>query len=254
MHTLDGHQKVASPKNGPPLLAQGINPRKALQPFGTAHCWTITAKADGLDLEAQQTQPVAHAPNTDELPHIGQIQGFLCPALAQPYTHLPQAPQAQRVEPGNHHPALGHQHTLHFTQRHVRIHAQFQGVGQHHQIQTGIGKRQSLGLSPQGRRTRRMGRASVRGLFSAREHGIRTQRQPLVRHTVGSQTFDARHTQLQRVVAKDVGHGVVHAGLLPGKQVAAWGRVEPLVQIYNFRAHETAAATRLHRQLHLDAA
>lgn len=79
-------------------------------------------------------------------------------------------------------------------------------------------------------------------------------RQPLVRHTVGSQTFYARHAKLQRVVAKDVGHGVVHAGLLPGKQVAAWGRVEPLVQIYNFRAHETAAATRLHRQLHLDAA
>lgn len=45
------------------------------------------------------------------------------------------------------------------------------------------------------------------------------------------------------MVAKDVGYGVVHAGLLPGKQVAAWGRVEPLVQIYNFRAHETAAAT-----------
>ena len=180
-------------------------------------------------------------------------KGFLCPALAQPYTHLPQAPQAQRVEPGNHHPALGHQHTLHFTQRHVRIHAQFQGVGQHHQIQTGIGKRQSLGLSPQGRRTRRMGRQRPRALQCARAWHP-PQRQPLVRHAVGAQTFNARHAQLQRVVAKDVGHGVVHAGLLPGKQVAAWGRVEPLVQIYNFRAHETAAATRLHRQLHLDAA
>ncbi len=62
-------------------------------------------------------------------PHRANPEGFLSPALARPVHASAAGPTGSAGSAGNHHPALGHQHTLHFTQRHVRIHAQFQGVG-----------------------------------------------------------------------------------------------------------------------------
>jgi hypothetical protein len=41
------------------------------------------------------------------------------------------------------------------------------------------------------------------------------QSQPLVGHSVGSETFKLRHTKLQRMVAKDIGHQNVQLHLLP---------------------------------------
>ena len=38
---------------------------------------------------------------------------------------------------------------------------------------------------------------------------------PLVGHSVGSETFKLRHTKLQRMVAKDIGHQNVQLHLLP---------------------------------------
>ena len=44
-----------------------------LQPALLGRRGPIAAKADGLQLKAQQTQPVAQAPGRDEFPHIGQV-------------------------------------------------------------------------------------------------------------------------------------------------------------------------------------
>ena len=89
----------------------------------------------------------------------------------------------------------------------MRVDAQLQGMGQHHQIQAARRKGQRHRVGQQ-----------VRGhlAFSAP-----LQRQPLVLHAVGPQARQHWQTQLQAVVAKNIRYRLVEARLLPRQQILA---------------------------------
>jgi hypothetical protein len=123
-------------------------------------------------------------------------------------TALPHAPQAGRVEPADHHAALGHQHPLDLAQRGVRVGAQFERVRQHHQVEAVGRKRQGREIGQQ----RRL--AAARRVVHC---------EPAVRHAVGAQGVDFGRAELQCVIAEHVGHRLVELGLLPCQQVAPRG-------------------------------
>jgi hypothetical protein len=105
-HPLDRHEEIDSPENRPPAGTGRVHPRESLQPALAHHRGPVTAKAAGLDLEAQQAQPVPHAPVPDELALAGQVQ---LPD-AKPPVHmgaaLAQPPQAGRVHAADARPGL----------------------------------------------------------------------------------------------------------------------------------------------------
>ena len=162
------------------------------------------------------------------------------------------APQAVRIQAADDHPALMHQHTRHLAQRGVRVGVLLQGVWQGHQVQARLGKRQGRKVGEQGGVRRRLA-----GIVPFRPCAFfgRFQRQPAVRHTVGRQGVKGGHTQLQRVVAKRIDHGLVVAGALPLAQPAAVGRLPPAggrpVVRLGRRARLHAARPPMHRRASL---
>ena len=103
----------------------------------------IAAKAECVDLEVEQPQPVAQAPWRDEFTHIGQIQlAARAAPLVEPRAALAQAPQAPGVQAADDHAALWHQHAFDLAQRGVRVDAELQRVGQQHQVDAGGFERQ----------------------------------------------------------------------------------------------------------------
>ena len=142
---------------------------------------------------------------------------------------------------------FGPQHALHFAQGLVRIASQFQRVRQHDEVEAGGGKRQFVELAAH--------RNS--GPFNRLAQAV--QRQPAVRHAVGLQRGKFRQPELQGMKAEQIGHGRIHMAALPIEQIAPWGCLQPLGQLYNrgFSCHQALSATHpaggLCRQLHLDA-
>ena len=70
-------------------------------------------------------------------------------------------------------------------------------------------------------------------------------------HTIGGQAVKFSQTELQSVKSKNIGHGQIQLGALPGQQIAPGRRRKPVMQTYNLTAHEVNSATRFYRQLHL---
>ena len=69
--------------------------------------------------------------------------------------------------------------------------------------------------------------------FEARDQhlgGRRSGRRHGGHQDAGQQRVQVRHAQLQRVVAKNVGHGLLKLGALPFHQIPARRGLEPIVQ------------------------
>src|SRR5690606_29211130 len=106
-HPLDGADAVDGAADRPPAVARRLHEARALEPSLAAARWPVTAVAATLELEAEELEPVAQARQRDHLalPRKERAQQPRGDGTANP-------PQADRIEPGEHHPALGPKHTV----------------------------------------------------------------------------------------------------------------------------------------------
>ena len=271
---LDRHHKVDGTEHRPPTLAGLLHPGQAREPLLRQKWRPVTAKATGLDLEAEQPQPVAQPPVAHELTSTGQKQARLAPACdAAPHMAqaLAQTPQAGRVEADHDNATFGHQNTFDFAQRKVRVAGEFQAMRQHHEVQALAVKGQGIEVAMQGHGAARKGMQMGIGhaiemvaevtititittctctgdkvVFSDRI-AHRVGGQPAMRHSVGAQGVQFGQAELQCVEAEQVGHRHVEVALLPLQHIAARGRLQPLGQTYNraTRFHEPERPARL---------
>lgn len=240
-HTLDGHHAVHTAQHGPAQPSHAVHELPTAQPAIRLHGGTITAELHGLDLEGQQSQPVAQPPVTHAPAHIGQVHATLGTPL--------HAQQTGRIESAHHDAAFRHQHPGRLAQHGMRVRRGLQRMGHHDQVEAGLGKWQRGGIGQQ-----RHGNLQRGGAVRWRRILRGIQRQPAVRHAVGTQPLEHGHAQLQAVIAENIGHRLVAALLLPFQQVVAEGRLRPVMHPYNFAAHEPVAHSCFFRQLHLAAA
>ena len=190
-----------TPADRPPAVAGLLHEREALQPARLTDRRRIAAEAPAVQLEAEQLQPVAQPQEADEVAAPGVI-GPLAPEPAL------EAPQAERVEAGDHDLPLGHEHPLGLAQDLVRVLAELEHVRQHDEVHALRRERQMA----------RIGGDAAAGL------GARAE---AVRDAAGAEEVDRRQTDLRRVEAEDVFHGAVELGALPLEDIGALRRLVP---------------------------
>ena len=86
-----------------------------------------------------------------------------------------------------------------------------------------MGRRRRISAGRQ--RRRHCGRLRLRysACFCIRNGIEALQRQPAMRHAIAAQALQLRQAQLQGVVAKDIGHRLVKALLLPFQEIVPEG-------------------------------
>ena len=77
MHALHSRHKVNRPQYGPPFGPQTVHKVQAAHPVFLAELGQITAKAPLLNFKIQELEPVAQAPISNQLLHLGQQQTAL---------------------------------------------------------------------------------------------------------------------------------------------------------------------------------
>ncbi len=263
-HALDGDHEVHRTEHRPPAVAQAVHPGKTLQPLLGPDRRPPAAEASGLDLEAQQAQPVAQSPVADELSGTRQVQAFCSPPKPRLRRRWPARWRRPHRLAGLK-PAITTRPSgtsTRSTSRSVRCgsRASSSACGNTTQVDAGIGKRQRLEVAMQADRLER--RLHGDHLVQRRRHRQRFghhQRiagHPAVRHAVGAQALEFGQAQLHGMETEGVGHRMVEPVLLPGQQVAARRSPQPGPQLYNrlvSRHDESDRPARLRRQLHLDA-
>src|SRR5690606_41198320 len=210
-HPLDGADAVDGAADRPPAVARRLHEARALEPSLAAARWPVTAVAATLELEAEELEPVAQARQRDHLalPRKERAQQPRGDGTANP-------PQADRIEPGEHHPALGPKHTVHLAQELVGIAGELDDVRQGHQVPRLVAERQlAVVLEQHG--------GADHAALPGRGGGAR-QSVEAARHAVVAQGVEFRQGELERDIAEQVGHRMVVAGLLPRSEERRVGK------------------------------
>ena len=220
-YPFDRHHHVRTTQNRPPACTPAVQPSHSGKPSGVLKCGSPAAETTDLHLKTQQPEPIAQSPVSDQPTHaFGHVVVPAQPTIQGLSTLVP-TPQTHRIQSGDDHMALGHQHPLYFTQSGMRICTQLQSMRHDHQIQTVDCKRQGRAIGHEvawqpGRVPQTVPRLCPRtGL-------------PTMRHAVGQQTVQFWGIELQGVVAKNVNHSGIQLVLFPSVQVTPQRRCQPL--------------------------
>ena len=177
-HAPHRDEEVDRAQDRPPAVAGLVHPGIAAQPLVGSPRGPVAAEASGLDLEAEQLEPVAQPPVADELARAGQEELVVTDpqAMARAAQALPHAPQAGRIEADDYQSSFGHQHTRSLRQCDVRILRQLERVRHHDEIEAVRRERQRLGVAVQADRNGKRLWSGDRRRAAARWHRLGRRR------------------------------------------------------------------------------
>lgn len=196
-HALDRLHQINSAGNRQPARTRVIDEMRALYPPRLREGRNIGTEVACTRFKSQQLQPILQSPKRQEMALPRESRR----ASSQ---HPPQAPEARRVEYGQHQLSIRHKDTLDFTQDLMRISRELQGMGQHHQIDALLRNRQ--------------------GFRIADEIGPPATTAEPIDDAVVAQVIDFGPPNLKRVKTEHIGDERIELRLLPIDQVAPkWG-------------------------------